>query len=507
MSRGDNAARAHSHIRGSGLLLSGRVLSIGIKFLIQILIVRHLAMSDYGAWAYALSVVAFLEAFASLSLNRSVARFTAIHHERGEYARFCGTVLLAAGTIVITGLVFAGLLHAFPSRLEALAGQGPLPIELLLVLIFLVPLGALDTLAVSLFATFGQAGAIFFRRYLLSPLLQLTVVLLLLQLDAGILFLAWGYLGAAVVGMGINAWLLAHVFHEQGLAAHFRVRGADIPVREMFSFSLPLLSEDLLAALVRASGVVLLGYHHDAGEVALFYVVIGLAHQTKLVIESFALLYVPAASRLLASDDYEAINDLYWRTAVWIALLSFPIFALCFVAATPLAVLLFGPSYAASGSFLSILAVGGFVEAALGFNRQTLRVLGRIRTIVVVNLAAALCNILLAVLLVPPLGALGAALAMSGTWISNNVFRQVALRRAGIGFHVIDPRYARHYAILAFATGAMAVVLVTTGNSVALVGTALTAIVIVVISTRDALQIGEVFPALARVPLLRAFVT
>src|SRR5688572_8139884 len=173
---------AHSTIRGSGLLLSGRVLSIGIKFLVQVLIVRHLAMTDYGAWAYALSVVAFLEAFASLSLNRSVGRFTAIHHERGDYARFCGTVLLVAGTIVLTGLVFALALHAFQSQFAAVAGQGQLPIELLLVLIFLVPLTALDTLAVSLFATFGQAGAIFFRRYLLSPLLQLVVVILLLQL-------------------------------------------------------------------------------------------------------------------------------------------------------------------------------------------------------------------------------------------------------------------------------------------------------------------------------------
>jgi O-antigen/teichoic acid export membrane protein len=502
----ENAALARSNIRGSGLLLSGRVLAIGIKFLVQVLIVRHVAVAEYGAWAYALSVVTFLEAFASLSLNRSVGRFTAMQHERGDYARFCGTVLLVAGTILVTGLLFAGALHAFPSQFARLTGQSELPVSVLLVLVFLVPLSALDTLAVSLFATFGQAGTIFFRRYLLAPALQLVVVLLLLQQRAGILFLAWGYLAASLAGLAINAWLVVRLFREQGLSTHFRVRGAELPMREMFYFSLPLLSEDLLAALVRASGVVLLGYHHGPAEVALFHVVIGLAHQTKLVIESFALLYVPTASRLFASGDLEAINDLYWRTAIWIAVLSFPIFAVCFVAATPLAVLLFGASYGASGSFLSVLAVGGFVEAAMGFNRQTLRVLGRIRTIVAVNLAAALCNVVLAVLLVPPLGGLGAALAMSGTWILNNVLRQLALQRAGIGFHLIDPRHARPYAILAGATAAMAAVLFATGNSVTLVATALGAAGIVTFSTRAALQVGEIFPALARVPLLRAFV-
>jgi O-antigen/teichoic acid export membrane protein len=275
----------------------------------------------------------------------------------------------------------------------------------------------------------------------------------------------------------------------------------------MFSFSLPLLSEDLLAALVRTSGILLLGYYYGTADVALFHVALGLAAQTKVVIESFALLYVPTASRLFAAGDFEAINDLYWRTAIWIAVLSFPLFALCFVAATPLTTLLFGAPYAASGPFLSILALGGFVEAAMGFNRQTLRVLGRIRTVVVVNLSAAACNVLLALLLVPSFGALGAAVTMSGTWIINNVLRQLGLRGAGIGFRLLDPRYARPYSMLVAGTACMAAVLFTTSNPVGLVSTAIVAAAAMLISTREALQIRDVFPGLARLPLVRAFVT
>jgi O-antigen/teichoic acid export membrane protein len=507
MNAKERGALVRSNIRGSSLLLSGRSLAIGIKFFVQVLIVRYLATSDYGAWAYALSVVAFLDGFATLSLNRSVSRFAAIYHERGDHARFHGTVLLVACTILATGIVFAAAVHALPAQLASVTGQDPQPIMLLLVMIFLVPLGAFDTLAVSLFATLGHAGAIFFRRYLLAPLLQLAVVGLLLWQQAGILFLAWGFVGAALAGLAINFWLLVHMYREEGLIEHFRLRGSDLPVHEMFSFSLPLLSEDLLAALIRSSGILLLGYYYGTDDVALFHVVLGLAAQTKVVIESFSLLYVPTASRLYAVDDYEAINDLYWRTAIWIAVLSFPVFALCFVAATPLTTLIFGARYAASGPFLSILAIGGFVEAAMGFNRQTLRVLGRIRTVVVVNLAAAACNILLVLLLVPPLGALGAAIAMSGTWIINNVFRQIGLQRSGIGFRLLDPRYARPYATFAAGAAFLTAVLLVTAHPVVLVLAAVATAAGVLVSTRDALQIGDVFPGLARVPLVRSFVT
>src|SRR5919198_1404902 len=41
------------HLRGSVLLLFGRVVALGLNFLIQILIVRYLSKSDYGAFAYA----------------------------------------------------------------------------------------------------------------------------------------------------------------------------------------------------------------------------------------------------------------------------------------------------------------------------------------------------------------------------------------------------------------------------------------------------------------------
>jgi O-antigen/teichoic acid export membrane protein len=496
-----------ANIRGSSLLLVGRTLSIGIKFLVQVLIVRHLSTSDYGAWAYALSIVALLDGFASLGLNRDVARFTAIYHERKQHGAFFGAILLVVATILVTGFVFATGIYAFPQRLAPLIGGEQQPLTLLLIMIYMVPLTALDALSAAIFATFGRPRAIFFRRYLLAPGLQIAVVLLLILRDSGVVFLAWGYLLSALVGVAINAWQVLRILRQDGLTEGFSWRTAEVPLREMFSLSLPLLSEDLLVALVRSSGVLLLGYYYGTEQIALFHVVLPVATQTKLVIESFAMLYVPAASRLFAGGNYSGVNDLYWRTAVWIAVLSFPIFAVTFTAATPLTVLLFGETYAPSGMFLMVLAVGGFVEAAFGFNRQTLRVLGRVRYVVVINLLAATANVVLALLLVPALGALGAAIAMSGTWVINNLLRQAGLYMAGIGFSLLDRRYRQPYAAIAMGALVLAFVRGTVVNPLLLAAAAASVSVAVLVATRRSLQIADVFPRLARVPLLRSIVT
>ena len=51
------------HIRGSVMLLLGRLTSMSLAFVTQVVMVRYLSKSDYGAFAYALSVVALLQSF------------------------------------------------------------------------------------------------------------------------------------------------------------------------------------------------------------------------------------------------------------------------------------------------------------------------------------------------------------------------------------------------------------------------------------------------------------
>jgi hypothetical protein len=73
-------------IRGSSLLLVGRFLSRGVTFAVQILIVRYLSKSDYGAFAYALSIVTLGTTVVTFGLDRAITRFVPIAgHNRGDF--------------------------------------------------------------------------------------------------------------------------------------------------------------------------------------------------------------------------------------------------------------------------------------------------------------------------------------------------------------------------------------------------------------------------------------
>jgi O-antigen/teichoic acid export membrane protein len=67
------------NIRGSSILLAGRFLSLAANFAIQVLTVRALSKSDYGAFGYALSVVSFCSNLTVVGLDKTISRFVPIY--------------------------------------------------------------------------------------------------------------------------------------------------------------------------------------------------------------------------------------------------------------------------------------------------------------------------------------------------------------------------------------------------------------------------------------------
>ena len=192
---------AREPIRGSSLLLVGKLLSLALMCAVQILVTRHLSRSDYGAWTYALSVVTLLQSVAALGLDRSVTRFLAIYREHGDLARVRGLVLLLVGVVAGFGTLVTIILVSFPTAIASVTGVDTHVLALLNIIIFLVPLEALDLLFIGLFACLGQARAIVVRRHILSPSLKLAAVVVLVSLNADVTFLAYGYLAASLAGM------------------------------------------------------------------------------------------------------------------------------------------------------------------------------------------------------------------------------------------------------------------------------------------------------------------
>ncbi len=503
----DSAQRitADRQIRGSSLLLAGRLFAIVLDLATQVLIVRTLSKGDFGAFAFALSVVSLIATVTVFGLDKSLPRFTTIYEERGERGRLVGSIALGILTIVGLGVAAVMVASTLGAQLGTEFVETDQARDLLLILILLGPIQALDSLLIGMLAVFSGPRAIFLRKYVLAPGLQFLVVLALILSGESVVFLGAGYVAAGAFGVLLYGFLF---FRLLGRLGHLRDarRIIRVPAREVYGFTIPLLSTDVVLTVRSTLVVILIQYLATSSDLADYRAVFPLARQNVLVLNVFSVLFIPAASRLFAREAHGDLNALYWRMAHVIAVVTFPIFVVSFALAEPLTVLLFGERYASSGIILSWLALGQYISAALGFNALTLRVYARVRYTVVVDAITIVVSVVALVVLISRLGALGGAIATCGILVLQNALYQVGLAR-GTGVRGLGPASLRVYATIVAAT---AVVAATTllADPPLIVGLVVAGVasLAVLAATRRDLLLADTFPELLRIPFARFFV-
>jgi O-antigen/teichoic acid export membrane protein len=490
-------------IRGSSLLMVGQFISKGVNFAIQILIVRYLAKSDYGAFAYALSVVSLGETIITFGLDRAITRFVPIYQEQRDFNKMFGTIFMVLATMVSVGIAFVLIFYSFQGYIAQTLISDEQALALLLILIFLSPINAFDTVVEGLFAVFSRPGAIFFRKYVLSPGLKLTVVLMLTLGHSGVRFLAGGYLGAGALALAIYVFILLRSMRDQNVFQYLNIRTIQIPAREVLAFTVPLLASDLVYTIMNSVDAILLEHYQGVVDVAALRAVQPTAKLNQLVLSSFGLLFTPVAARMFAHNDKEGINDLYWQNAIWIAVVSFPIFAVTFSLARPITIFLYTGRYEQSSVILALLSLGYYFNAALGQNGLTLKVFGRIRYIVSIDVFVAFLNLVVNLMLIPRFGALGAAIGTFSILILFNILKQVGLL-LGTGIHLFDRNYVKVYFIIALsALGLLVFQLFTNAPVYVSLVLAGVASLIVFRFNRHLLNVEQMFPELSRLPMAR----
>jgi O-antigen/teichoic acid export membrane protein len=342
----------------------------------------------------------------------------------------------------------------------------------------------------------------------MGPMLKLAAVLAVIATAGDAYLLAYGYVIGGLLGASVYIVVLIREWKNATLLQYLAPSRLVLPVRELFGFSLPLLSSEL-SIIWRGSLVVLmLEYLHSTAAVAEYRAVFSIAGLNMIVFQACAFLFVPQAARLFAQNDAKGINELYWRTTLWVTLLTFPIVAVTVVLAEPVTVMLFGHEYAGAGTVLAILSAGHYVNAALGFNSAALRVHGKIRIMVTVDVVAACIAVGANILLIPRYGAIGAAVSTTCALVLHNLLNHLGLRAGKTGVQLVNRAFVRVGAVIALAIGILLLVQLTMNPALSVsVGFILLATLVVIRVTRREVAVESVFPELLRVPGLRRLLT
>jgi O-antigen/teichoic acid export membrane protein len=444
--------------QGSASVIATAVGKISM-FALHVLLARRLGATGYGAFVVAYTIAGLLLKGATFGVPKVVMRGIARTTDAPSRGRWREIAATGFTSVAIMSLVLAIAVVGFSMPLAALFFSEPGGRSLILIGAATLPLfGLFDVTQAVLHATRRIVSKQVLRD-IGRPLIFLVLAWAAVEWRArpAAALVAYGLTGVILVcAGGLMAWRA--LASEPGGVESYGQSEERMNVGSMLSASYPFLLAGLMYQAATYSDRLMLGALASEASVGLYGAAAVVAQQVSgLSITAVAFVVTPVLAKLAVDDSHrERLKSLYVSSTKWMIVVGALIATMVFVLREPI-LALFGQDFGAASGVLTLLLVGHLVFVAVGPSGELLQMGGWEKLDLKNTAGMVLCNVLLNALLIPPFGAMGAAIATATSFAAINVAQAVELR------HLYELRPLRNLdvgtkcgVVAVLATGALA---------------------------------------------------
>jgi len=431
----DNADDLASVMRGAASVMAIRIAGAAITFASMVLLARWMGAFEFGIYAYVLTWVILIGTVAPLGLNMSTLRFIPEYLARKRWGRLRGfltqvNLLALSATVTLSALIGLVLWGASPW----IESYYLIPLAVALVA---MPLYAMVDVQESIARGFGWVTLAYIVPYVMRPLLVLAGVgaLVLAGMSPDAVTALMAVTIACVIGLGFQLVTISRGVRQTVQPARPRTH-----IRYWLAISLPMLVFEGAYVLMSTTDVIMLGQIEDPASVAIYFAATRTASLIGFVYFAASARAVPKFSEINASgtrEELQAFLDGVNRLCFWPSLVG--VAGLLLVG--PYVLGLFGEGFEDGYVILAILCTGYLMRCTVGPLEYLLSMTGKQMVATKIICAAALCNALLNLVLIPEFGVVGAAMATVTVLAGNLIVLAMVVRRElGLNAFLFRPR-------------------------------------------------------------------
>lgn len=396
-----------------------------MSFVLVVLLARFLGSSGYGIYALAFAWASFLVTPAILGLNAFLVRGIAVYEVQEQWSLMKGLLLRTNQLVLLTSITIAAC-----GAIAALTWASPSLRAPFCVAMLLVPLTALTLLRQGAMQAFGRVVSGQLPEYVIRPVL-IIVGVVALEVIGHELLTPTTALMANVIGVGV-AFVVGALLLRRALPDALSSARPEFLTRQWLRASLPMM---VIAGVWTANNyatTLLVGALDGPSAAGVYSVVQKGAEVIILVLAAANMPLAPAIARLYARKDRLGLEHTTEHMARATLLASAPV-AIALMAFPHVYLGLFGSSFQTGAAALIVLALGQLINAAAGPSGIVLIMTGQERIAVLGVAAGMLVNVVIAILLIPPLGVTGGAIAFACSLVLwNSALVLLARRRVGV---------------------------------------------------------------------------
>lgn len=401
------------------VLLQGAALVMG--FGTSILLARLLGASAYGLYVYSLAWASVLALPAVLGLDRFLVRGIAVYEVERQWQLMAGLLRRTNQLVMLTSTLIASVGCVVAVLFLSDSVRWPFCVAMLF-----IPFTALTLIRQGAMQAIGRVMTGQLPEYLIRPVVTLAAIGVV-ELVAHDTLTTTTALAANVGGVAF-AFAVGALLLRRALPAALDTAQPRYATRQWLHAALPMM---LIAGVWLANNYVatlVVGTLDGSRAAGIYSVVEKGAELTVLVLIAANMPLAPVIARMHARRDSEGLQHATERVAQATFLVSVPV-AIAFAALPDLYLTLFGASFRAGGVALRIMALAQLANAAAGPAGNVLIMTGHERSAVRGVGVGLVSNFVLGIVLVPPLGVTGAAIAFAASLVLWNVLLVLSARR------------------------------------------------------------------------------
>lgn len=375
-------------------LFSGQLISRLFRAAIVIYAARVLGAASWGAFSYALGIAAFLTIFSDIGINALITKETARNPElKNQYLSTAFFTKLGLLSIFVTGVIIF-----FPFLTNIREASAIMPI-----LIFVFAFDTLRDLGSALSRALEkmeiEAGINIFTNFAIAAL-----GFLFLMLYPGSQSLAFAY--ALGSGLGLAAIFYTLRSHFKDLFKNFNKQ----LIKPLLATAWPFGLLGIMGAIMLNTDIIILGWLRPAAEVG-YYSAAQKPIQLLYVLPALLATSIFPVMARFAKNEPEKAKNILEKYVSLTMLAAIPIAILGIIFAQPIMLLLFGPEYAPGIMAFKILMATILIVYPSTLLGNAIFAYDHQKSFIVFVAAAALSNAFFDLLLIPPFGIEGAAVA------------------------------------------------------------------------------------------------
>ncbi len=389
----------------AGIALIIQFAGILLTYVVQVFLARWMGRTEFGIYEYVVAWSVLLAIPAGLGLPHTVLRFVSEYRVKEEWGLLQGIVrsswLMTILASLLVSLLAAGVIlllnyyHPFAYATPLLIGIG------------LIPLQSFVELQSGTARAANDITLAYAPSKIIWPVLLICSAFLVLETTHSLT-------GNLVIAIAQITLLLVVLF-QLGLLwlklnQEFEASKSTYAIKEWLSVALILLFELACFIILTETDTIMVGSILGAQEAGMYSAAVSTARWVHFILTISNIVAAPSFAALYAKGDIEGLQKVVSAVGLWVFWPSLAISVFLILFSQPI-LGIFGSEFITASWQLKILVLGELALPCFNPVAYVMLMTGHQNKCLPVTISAAVVNLVLNAILIPLIGALGAAIA------------------------------------------------------------------------------------------------